>query len=135
MTPNAKKYLIDLGMKDLLVNKLSVVQQDQLASFAMDNVGKSNLLQMLIQLSCLETRGKMGSIILAAQGVATVQQLKNLEISDVEEVFDYFNFHKDADLAQKEVIRMLVSEQQEKIYNCTSGQKGEEFQGFEEAEE
>lgn len=125
MKNESKKYLQELGLKELLLDKLNKLQLDHLASYAMDHAEQSNLTQNLIQLAAMESRGKTGAIELAEKGIASVSQLKNLSIEDIKLVSEIYELSRDEDLARKEVMQMIVLAQQEKIFSHSSGKKGE----------
>ncbi len=120
-------FLLKMGMKQALLDKLDKVQIEGLLSFAMDHMKASNLGQMLIQLASMELNKKSGSIMLAASGLATPIQLKNLSYEQVKMVHDDYTFHEDAKITIKTIKKLLVLNQQEKLYTHTDGIKGEFF--------
>jgi hypothetical protein len=122
-----KNYLISLGMKEALVDKLNNKNIEGLLIFAMEHSKASNLLQMLIQLASMEMSNKSGAIRLAANGVATPVQLKNLTAEQVQTAVDDYDFHEDRIITLKSIKKMLIFNQQEKLYTHTDGVKGEYF--------
>lgn len=125
MLNNSKQYLIGLGLKELLLDKLTAEQLDDLASYAMEVSQQPNLQQNLIQLAAMESRGKVGAIKLVEKQIVSISQLKNLSNEDVKHVIEVFETSGDEDVAQKEALELIVVGQQEKLFNFTGGAKGE----------
>lgn len=120
-------YLIKLGMKQALIDKLSAAQVQGLLEFTMDHMKAPNLLQTLIQLASMELHHKEGAIMLAVDGIASAIQLKNLTIDQVKSLVDDHAFHEDKKITTRNLKKMLVLNQQEKLYTHTDGIKGEFF--------
>lgn len=120
-------YLVNLGMKQALVDKLDDEQIEHLLSFAMDNSESETLLQSLIKLASMEIRDKQGAAFLAANGLATIAQLKNLRPEQIEMVIDDLYHHNDHKIAIKSIKQYIILNQQEKLYYESGGVNGEYF--------
>jgi hypothetical protein len=130
-----QSFLLKIGMKQALLDKLNKVQIEGLLSFAMDHMKAPNLSLMVVQLASMELNKKSGSIMLAANGLATPIQLKNLTHEQVKMIHDDYTFHEDSKIAVKTIKKMLVFNQQEKLYTHTDGIKGEFFIDPKDAED
>lgn len=124
---DSREFLMRHGMKEKLIMKLDEPQINDLIAFAMDHINVSNLDNLLIQLASMEVRGKAGAIKLAANGIGTVIQLKNLNPDQIKQLVDELEAEKDIALVSREIKRMLIESQQEKLYFRTDGVKGEYY--------
>lgn len=122
-----KNYLIELGMKEVLVNKLNDEQIENILSFAMEHQKSENLLNSLIQLASMESNNKKGASFLAVNNIATISQLKNLRPDQIETVIDDLYHHNDHKLAIKSIKQYIIINQQEKLYYESGGVNGEYF--------
>ena len=120
-------FLIKQGFKQALIDKLNDKQIEGLLEFAMDHIKTANLGHTLIQLASMELHNKKGAIMLAVDGLANAIQLKNLSSEQVRGIVEDYAFHEDKKITMKNVKRMLVLNQQEKLYTHTDGIKGEYF--------
>lgn len=125
MNRDGVKFLISLGMKEKLLEKLSKEIIDDLVSFAIDHSTIPNISMTLAQLAFMELNGKLGALKLASHGVATLDQLKNLSELQISEILIDYNSHKDEKISIKNVKKALISGQQEKLYFESGGLKGE----------
>jgi hypothetical protein len=119
-----KDSLIKLGIKEELVNKLDKKQLEYILSYTLDHYKHPNLTQSLIQLISMEFRNKKGALLLANLG-ASVPQLKSLTPQDVIKLVEDYNFHNDTKTILKSLKRILVLNQQEKLFTKSYGLKGE----------
>lgn len=124
---NSSEILVNLGIKQALLDKLEPHSREMLAAYAMDNTSFPKLLQSLIQLASMELQGKKGAIMLAYNGLANCTQLKNISSKQIEELCADYDFHQDKALIIKNIKTMLVFSQQEKMFHKTMGVKGEFF--------
>lgn len=108
-------YLLSLGIKEGLLNKLNDSQKSSLAEFALDNANMVNLVQNLIILASMEISGKSGAIFLAAQKFATITQLKNLESQDITNVIEDYKVHGDEVLVIQSIKKFIIKKQQKKL--------------------
>jgi DNA repair protein RadC len=122
-----KEHLLNLGLKEALLEKLDAELLSLMVSYAMDHASNANIAQNLISLASMEIRYKKGAIFLASNGIATVQQLKNISAEEIIKICELYKYSNDLDLASKAVLRALILEQQERLYNQTRGVKGEYF--------
>jgi len=130
-----RTYLINIGMKKALVDKLSDKNIQGLLSFSMEHSKASNLLNMVIQLASMELKNKEGSIFLASEGLATPAQLKDLSPEQVVQALDDFHFHEDPKLTIKYIRQMVIVNQQEKLYHHSGGIKGEFYMDQKDVDE
>ena len=131
MTKKAREIdrsrLIELGLKEALLDKLSDSQINDLLAYSIDESKNKELLKNLILLASMELHNKHGVIFLAVSHIATPQQLKNLTADQVEMLVSDYNYHHDLKLAIKSAKRFIVINQQEKMYFESGGVKGEYF--------
>ncbi len=128
-------FLIKQGFKQALIDKLNDKQIEGLLEFSMDHVKTPNLGHTLIQLASMELHNKKGAIMLAVDGLANAIQLKNLTAEQVKAIVEDYAFHEDKKITIKNVKKMLVFNQQEKLYTHTDGIKGEFFIDPKDAED
>ncbi len=128
-------FLIKQGFKQALVDKLTEKQVEGLLEYAMEHIKMPNLGQILIQLASMELHNKKGAILLAVDGIASAIQIKNLSVEQVKSIVDDYAFHEDKKITTKNVKKMLVLNQQEKLYTHTDGIKGEFFIDPKDAED
>lgn len=117
--------LIQLGMKQALVDKLDVKVIQNLLAFYMDHHKSSNVLQTLIKLASMELNNKQGASILALHGIATTEQMKELTAPQIKKINDDYAYSEDEKICIKMVKEMLVANQQEKMFLKSNGLKGE----------
>jgi len=91
MRYDEKQYLLELGMRDKLLDYLTKEQLIKLAEFAMDNLKIPNLLQLLIGLASLERKGKEGAIELVARDIITTRHAKSLEAGQMQQILDIYH--------------------------------------------
>jgi hypothetical protein len=115
----SREYLEKMGMKPALLDKLSDKKINMLVEYAMDIESHPEKLKVLIQLASMEFRGKEGAIQLAKDGLATVPQLKDLTIEQIEEVKANYEYYEDVTLVKKMVHDCIVNNQQAKISDKT----------------
>lgn len=119
--------LIEVGIKQALLNQLDSTVIKQLISYTMDNFKAPTLLQNLSDLISLELKGKKGAVYLALLHLASLRQLKSLTASEILEIIDDYKSHKDSQATSKNIKSILVSHQQNKLYDKTEGVKGEYY--------
>jgi recombinational DNA repair protein RecR len=124
---NSSEILVNLGIKQALIDKLEPNSREMLAAYAMDNTASPTLLQSLIQLASMELQGKRGAIMLAYNGLANCTQIKNINSAQISELCADYDFHQDKAVIIKSIKKMLVISQQEKMFHKTMGVKGEFF--------
>lgn len=122
-----RSRLLELGLKDALLGKLSDRQIEDLLDFSLENSKDKDLPKILLQLASMEASNKKGAAYLALNDVATVAQLKNLTADQVEIVTADLKFHQDAKMAVKAVKKFVVLNQQEKMYFESGGLRGEYY--------
>ena len=127
MIKNNKKFLLNLGVKPKLLDNIGDKLTKTLCSYAMDHVKVNNIAQLLTQLAFMELGGKHGAAMLAAEEIATVEQLKSLTKEQIEQVIADYELSHDSQIAQKLVKKMVIINQQEKLYNHSGGLKGEYY--------
>jgi hypothetical protein len=120
-------FLNQLGMNQKLVTKLDISQIKNLSAFAMDHIKDGDLLQMLIQLASLEMREKKGAIVLAANSIATIIQLKSLTPAQVLKLMEIYELDRNEAITRRHLKKMLIENQQEKLYFKSGGVKGEYY--------
>lgn len=128
-------FLVKLGVRQALIDKLNDKQIEGLLEFSMDHVKTPNIANTLIQLASMELNNKKGAIMLAVDGLANAIQLKNLTAEQVKSIVEDYAFHEDKKITIKNVKKMLVLNQQEKLYTRTDGIKGEFFIDPKDAED
>jgi hypothetical protein len=136
---NVKQYLIDLGLKDALLEKLSEYQLESMAEFAINNHNSPHLQKDLIAIASLELNGKEGVIDLIKNNVITSQQAKSLDNKQIREVADTM---KNSDISQNIAINnaatqaknFILYNQQVKIAQITGEDVGV-ISAYEEGEE
>lgn len=127
MPKDGKKFLIGLGVKEKLLEKLNENIVNHLVSFAMDHATMQDIAKKITQLAFMELNGKKNAVTLASIGIATIDQLKALNDEQISEILVIYEMNKDVKIAIKNVKKALVSQQQEKLYFESGGLKGEYF--------
>lgn len=120
-----KNTLVQLGMKQALVDKLGDKVIQNLLAIYMDNHKKPELLHTLIKLASMELNNKQGASILAVLGIATTEQMKELKAEQIKQVVEDYQYHEDEKICIKMVKEMLIANQQEKMFLKSDGLKGE----------
>lgn len=143
MEINTKKYLLELGLKEALLNKLSEHQLINMVEFALNHHNSPHLQRDLIGIASLELGGKEGVIELVINDVVTPQQAKSLNNDQVKTVIDTL---KNSDIthdaavsnAVKQARNFILYNQQLKIASITGEvpsvtpyEEEEEIVGFE----
>lgn len=118
-------YMVGLGIKKELINRLDGNEKQYLGAFTMDHATSFQLAKMATQLILMELRDKPGALQLASLGLATSMQLKNLSATQINAALDNFKLHNDLTVASDFVRRMLITDQQNKLYEKTGGVKGD----------
>lgn len=120
------KILIDIGVKDTLLAKLDSKVITLLAGYAERSpLPQGEILKMVVSLASLELQGKTGAALLGTEGVATLQQLKNIELKDLAEIAIEYELYQDAHLSAKSIKRSLIMHQQSVMFAKTMGSVGD----------
>jgi hypothetical protein len=127
MGSDNRKFLLDKGLKDKLLDKLSPGVLKNLVAFAMDNIKAPELQKLLIKLASMEINGKAGASALAVEKVANIEQIKNLEVEQISELNALYEGHEDLLSLKKLAMKMLINNQQERLYYGSGGNKGEYY--------
>lgn len=122
-----KEYLLDLGMKEKLIDYLNEEQIAKLAEYGLDYHDNPNLLKTLISLASLERHGKIGAIQIVYEGIITPLQAKNLEKEQIVEILNLYNSdenHTAFNLKNARTLakHFIISNQQEKVHQETGEQ-------------
>lgn len=129
MTKKDKKNDVSLllkhGLKEQLLLNLSEQVKTYLISYALDHIKKSDLDRDLLLIASMELAGKHGAAELAAEGIATVPQLKVLTKKNIQDLVGDYNYHQDKSILAVTVRELLIADQQEKLFIRTGGVKGE----------
>lgn len=119
-----REYLVELGMKDKLLDYLTENQISQLAEYGLDHHNHPDLLKILISLASLERRGRVGTIELVASGIITPLQAKNLSKEQIIEILELYHTAENDDDFNARNARALatahiVENQQNKVFKET----------------
>lgn len=122
-----KEYLLELGMKEKLIDYLNEKQIARLAEYGLDHHDDPNLLKTLISLASLERKGKKGAIAIVSEGIITPLQAKNLDKDQIMEILELYNSdenHTAFNLKNARTLakHFIVSNQQEKVHQETGEQ-------------
>ena len=96
MHKDDKKFLINLSVKEKLIKQLDKKTLINLVSFAMNHIKAPNIAQLVTQLGAMKLRDKKGASTLAADGIATVEQLKTLSPAQIHQVCSEYEFNETA---------------------------------------
>jgi hypothetical protein len=107
--------LLSLGLKPALIEKLDDEQKTNIVNFSMQYASNSSLNQMVLSLASMEVRGKKGAAFLAANGIASIMQLKELTAEQIAVVESDYHYHEDAGVCSSMVRSFIVENQQEKL--------------------
>lgn len=129
MTKKLKKNDVSLllkhGLKEQLLLNLSEHVKTNLISYALDHIKKSDLSRDLLLVASMELAGKNGAAELAAEGIATVPQLKVLTKKHIQDLVGDYHYHQDKSILAVNIRDILIADQQEKLFIRTGGVKGE----------
>ena len=108
MRYDKRQYLVELGIREKLLDYLNQDQLTKLAEFAMDNHNSPDLLQLLINLASLERQGKVGAIELVARDIINTRHAKSLQSGQIQQILDMYHIPENDELENLKNARLLA---------------------------